>query len=406
MVINYIAYNPEGERLSGSVEANSTQAAEAILIRSNLTVVSLKKEFRFPKLSLDLQKQLPTIFRPKAQELVGFSRELANLLDSGISLLPAIRLIHERIRGSLFKQALIQIAQDIEMGGSFSKACSKHPAIFPPMYIRLIAIGESTGRLGVMLQQAAIHIEKQLEMRKKVKKAIRYPAVVILIGIAAFAILVNVTLPALTGLLEEVGGELPLNARMLLATSNFLTSYGMYILAGIIAAIFIGWRYFRTASGKIRREKLQIRIPMVRGVSINSNVANFSRTLSTLLAAGIPLTEAIELTINATDSTIMRNALMEVREDLLTGQQLSTAISRQKVFPNVVSQMVSVGEQAGTLQQNLDTLSDLYEKSTNESVDSLTGFIQPMIVIIAGGMIGFIMITLMQSIYGAIGQMK
>lgn len=404
MVIKYIAYNPEGERLSGSLEAETPQAAEKILIRSNLTVVSLKKEFRFPKLSFDLQKQMPSLFRLKTQELVSFNHELASLLESGISLLPAIKVLQSKVRNSLFKRTLQQVSKDIELGISFSEACSKHPNVFPSIYIRLVTIGEATGNLRVMLHQAAIHLEKQTAMKAKVKKALKYPFVVLLIGILATIIMMTVTLPALTNLISESGGELPLNARILLSTNDFLVAYGLYMLLGFSLAGLLGWVYFRTPSGIKRKEHLLRRLPLIRGVTANSNMATFNRNLSTLLDAGIPLTEAIELTINATDSDIVRNALVEVRGDLLTGEQLSQAISRQEVFPPMVSQMITVGEQAGTLQSNVEALANLYEQATDESVDTLTGMIQPTVVVLAGGLVGFIMITLMQSVYGSMQQ--
>ncbi len=402
MAVRYIAYNSQGERISGRLEVESLETAEQLLWRSDLTVVSLKKERRLPS----IQELMPTFFRPKPQELVSFTRDLATLLQSGIRLLPAIGVLLPRVRAALFKKALRQVEQDIRTGVSFSEACSKHTNIFPAIYSRLLTVGEETGRLELMLNQAADYMEKQAALASKLKRAMTYPALVSGVGLVAAIILVGWALPGMSGLFGEFGTEQPWSARVLLSLSVWGGNHGWQLAVGIFAVVVGAFLYFRTRSGRRRLDYLSLKLPVVKNIVRSNSMSRFSDTMATLMAAGLPLTEVMDLMLRTAPNAPVYDAMLQVRTDLLTGEPLSQAISKQSLFPPLVPQMVAVGEESGTLEQNLGTLTRFYEKEADEAVSSLTRMFEPAIIIVVGLVIGFIAVTLISSMYGVMGEIE
>ncbi len=404
MAVRYVAFTHQGERVSGTLPVDSERTAEEQLWQSGLIVVSLKKER--PPLRFSLYEQLPTFFRPKPQELVAFTRELANLLQAGIVLLTALKVLKERIRNPLLKKAVQDIIQDVEVGTSFSQAIARHPNIFPPIYSRLVTIAEQAGRLALLLQQIATYLEKQVALSSKVRSSLRYPSMVAVVGLVAAVLLSTFALPSITNLLGEYGGKLPTSARILISFSNFLKNYGLILFAGILALASVLAFYFRTASGARRWDYLILKIPAVGNLVLYNNISRLSRTLHTLLAAGIPLAESLDLTIKTSQNAAVREALAQVKQGMLGGQRLSQAMAQHRIFPALVPQMISVGEQSGTLERNLEALANFFDEQADAMATRMTSMIEPTMIIVVGLVIGFIAITIMSSLYGVIGQIR
>ena len=403
MAIRYVAYTREGERVSGTLPVDSEEAAQELLWRSDLTVVSLKRERR---LRFNIYEQLPTLFGPKPHELVAFTRELANLLQSGIALLPSLQLLLERVRSPLFKRALQIIIQDIETGVSFSQAISRHPKVFPPIYSRLVIVGEQAGRLALMLHQIANYLEKQAMLTAKIKSSLRYPSFVVFVGVAAAILLGIFALPTISNLFKEFGAKLPLPAHLLIVFSDFIKVWGIWVLIGaVIFAFILSW-YIRTPHGLGRWDRFTLRAPVIGNLVRYNNLSRFAHTLHTLLTAGIPMSESIDLTMRTSQNAVIRDALRKVNQDVLRGEMLSQALARQKVFPSLVPQLISVGEQSGTLESNMETLANFFDRQAERTAASLTSLIEPVVVMIVGLMVGFIAMAIFTSLYGLIGQLK
>ncbi len=407
MAIRYVAYSQDGRRVEGTLQVQTPAQAEEMLWRSELTIASLKVERPFLKdIKRQLYQQVPTVFRPKAMELVSFTRELATLLHAGIPLHQALGIVEERVSNPLLKEAVVQISQDIQAGGSFSQALAKHPTIFPSLYARLATVGEETGRLESVLQEIASYIESQAVLSRKVTSALRYPAFVGVVATGAGFVLVNFSLPALTQLFREYGANLPITAKILIAITELVGSYGKITMAAL-ALLAIGlWLYFRSPRGAPTKDALVLRIPMFGRVVRLAMLYHFTSGLRTMLNAGLPLVEALQLAERTAGNSRVRAALAKTREDVLTGRSLSQAVSRQGIFPRFFSQMVAVGEQAGTLSQNLDSLAKFFNEETDRAVTSLTGMIEPTMILVIGGGVGFIAVAVMSSLYGIIGQIK
>ncbi|MEK7849105.1 MAG: type II secretion system F family protein, partial [Chloroflexota bacterium] len=401
MAIRYVAYTKEGERVAGTLNADSAAAAEETLWRSDLIVVSLRQARQKSRAGPSrLARLLPTLYRPKVSDLVNFTRDLATLLESGIALHTSLRVIQDRVANPLFKEAVKQVSSDIEAGGSLSQAVAKQPNMFPAMYPRLVTVGEETGRLDIALRQISNHLEKQAATGQKLRRALGYPAFVGLLGIGAAFMMMTYTLPALMKLFQEYEAQLPLTTRLLMATTGIMDRYGIHIALAVAVTGVSLFLYFRSRQGAPRWDRLIFKFPMVGRVVWLANVFRFTSTLHTLLAAGLPLTEALDLTATAATNTKVQAAIVKLRQDVTAGQSLSQALAQQPIFPDMIHQMVTVGEESGSLTQNLATLSAFYEQEADRGVSGLTGMIEPVMLLMVGGLVGFIALSTMSALYG------
>ncbi|MBI2918427.1 MAG: type II secretion system F family protein [Chloroflexi bacterium] len=407
MAIRYVAYSQDGRRVEGSLPVDTPAQAEEMLWRSELTVVSLKEDRpALQQFRHQLYHQVPTLFKPKALELVSFTRELATLLHAGIPLYSALGIVQERSGNPLLREAIHDIVQRIQGGGSFSDAVARHPTIFPPLYARLATVGEETGRLELILLEIANYMEGQAILTRKVVSAIRYPAFVAVVAVGAGFILVTFSLPALTLLFKEYGANLPITTKILIAITDIASAYGKLMFASVILLTIGLWAYFRTARGAPTRDALVLKLPVFGRVARLAVLYRFTSGLHTMLNAGLPLVEALQLAERTSGNSQVQGALVKTREDIMSGRSLSQAVGRQPLFPRFFSQMIAVGEQSGTLSQNLDSLAKFFNQETDRAVTALTGMIEPAMILVIGGTVGFIAVAVMSSLYGIIGQIK
>lgn len=407
MAIRYVAYTREGQRVAGTLTVDSEAAAEEMLWRSDLVVVSLQRtRQKGGAVTPTLARLLPTLYRPKAKDVVGFTRDLATLLESGIALHTSLRILQDRVGNPLLRETVQQVTKAIEAGGSLSQALAQRPSVFPSMYPRLVTVGEETGRLDIALRQVATHLEKQAATTQKLKRALGYPVFVGLLGMGSAFFMLTFSLPALMGLFEEFGAELPLTTRILMWAGRTMGQYGLRLFLLLAVTGLALAAYFRSRQGAARWDSLMLRLPVLGRVVWMANMFRFISTVHTLLVAGLPLTEALDMTARATSNAIMKQALFRLREDVVAGQSLSQALAKQPVFPNLVHQMVSVGEESGTLSHNLETLSNFYEKEADQGISSLTGMIEPAMILLVGGFVGFVALSVMSSLYGIVGQVR
>ncbi|MEX1252799.1 MAG: type II secretion system F family protein [Dehalococcoidia bacterium] len=394
MTYTYIAVTPSGERIEGRLDALTEDAAERLLWDSGYRVIRLRTAWQPPR----LDAVLPSIFAVKPQEIVTFARQMATLIESGIAVLPALELLQRQARPTLGR-VLDEMAQAIRSGDSFSDALAAHPTVFPPIVGRLIVVGERTGNLELLLRQVATHIEKEQAIIKKVRGAMAYPAFTIVVAIVVVSILVTTALPPLTSLFDEFDTELPLSTKMLIAISNFASAYKMHMLAAVALATLGTALYLRTPSGRQRLDYVLLYAPAIGGITLLSNASRFARTLGLLLRAGVPLSEVMDLVINTTSNSIIKDGLGAVRDDLLAGEGLSAPLARTKLFPPLLVQMVEVGEETGSLDTNLNTMADFYEGEVDDRINALTSMIQPALTLIVGAVVAFIAVSIIMPMY-------
>jgi len=395
MAIEYVAYSQAGDRVTGLLGVESSERAREILWERDLIVCSLKRRRQLPSLA----KLLPTLFGVKPLDVIVFTRELASLLESGITLVPSLRILHEQTAKQSFKDSIRSVIHYLESGDSFSRACARQSSVFSTFYVRLLQVAEETGELRKILLEIVDYMEKQRITVTKVKKALTYPAIVLGVGVAAAFILITFALPAMTGLFLEFGTELPLATRMLIALSDHAQAYGMFVLAGIVALGLLAWWYIRTPAGRRRWDRLMLKTPVAGRVIERSQLARLCSTMSTLLAAGIPMTETIRLAQDTTDNRVIREGLGDVYRETLTGAGFEVAIRRQSIFPALFAQTVAIGEETGDLRSSLAGLATFYEQETDRAIDRATDMIEPTVIIFIGIIVGFIAIAIMSAMY-------
>ena len=401
MLYKYIAFASTGEQIAGSIDAANEQVAERTLWDWQYKIVSLRAARPRPR----LDQVIPSLFGVKAREIITFSRQLATLAESGIALLPAIELLSGQNRGP-FARVLKEIARDIKNGSPFSTAVAAQGKIFPPIYSRLLEVGERTGNLETVLRQAAVHIEKEQAIIKKVRGAMAYPAFISVLAVVVVGLLITTALPPLVSLFDEFGTQLPLPTRILMGVSAFGTAYKMHMLIGAIAvAVGIGF-YLQRPAGKRQLDFLTARLPLLGPINVQANVSRISRTMSMLLKAGVSLSNIMELVLQTTQNQIVREELTGVRDELLRGDGLAKPIAKRKLFPTMFSQIVAVGEETGSLDANLEMLAEFYANEVDEKVNALTGMIQPAMTLVIGVGVAFIAVSIIMPMYSIMGSIK
>ncbi|MCJ7492299.1 MAG: type II secretion system F family protein [Dehalococcoidia bacterium] len=401
MLYKYVAFAPSGEQVNGSVDADSEEIAERTLWDWHYKVVLIQRVK--PRPTLD--QLIPSLFGVKPREVINFSRHLATLVESGIALLPGIELLQGQSKGP-FARVLGDIARDLKNGSPFSTAIAQHRTIFPPIYNRLMEVGERTGSLETVLRQVATHMEKEQAIVKRVRGAMAYPAFMVVLAVVVVGILVTTALPPLVSLFDEFDTGLPLPTRILIGVSTFATAYKTHMLVVAVMVVAVAAWYVRQPSGRRQLDYLFVRLPLIGAINIQSNVSRFSRTMAMLLRAGLPLSDIMELVLQTTQNQIIRDELSDVREELMRGEGLAKPFARSRLFPSMLSQVVSVGEETGALDTNLDTLAEFYAAEVDERVGALTSMVQPVMTLGIGLVVAFIAISIIMPMYSIMGHIQ
>ena len=393
MAYTYIAINPQGRRVQGRLDANSESAAEEILWKQAFTVISLKEVIDNESSGGLLQPKV------KTRELVVFAQQLATLIESGISIVRALNLLSEQTSSKRLRELLGEIVVDIQQGRPFSDAIAKHPHDFPQLFARMVEVGERSGNLESVLRQMSIYMEKEEALVRKVRGAMTYPAVVLVLAVGVMFLMLTVALPPLMGLFTSFDAELPLPTRILLALTDFFSTYKFYIMGGMVAAVSGGVLFFRTEGGRSLLDRALLRVPKIGTVIVQGAVARMCRTTATLLRAGISLPEILDMVIRTQSNTMIAGALREVHSELLQGNGLAGPLAAQSILPGMLSQMVRVGEETGSLDSNMETLAVFYEDEVDRSVTALTSTLEPALTIFIGIVVGFVAIAVIMPMY-------
>lgn len=402
MNFRYVAFDSNNRRIEGDIEVVNESAAEQALWDRGLTVVQLTPVQARPSLA----QLLPTFFGVKRSDLIVFSRQLATLISSGIGILPALRLLSDQVPRQALRDVLHEVAGDLEQGQSFSSALMAHPLAVPDLYSRTITVGERSGNLEESLRQLADYYERQAAMTRKMRDALAYPVLVLGVAIFVVALMLTTALPPMVQLFESFEADLPLPTRILIGFSGIASQYGVYALPlGLVLAAFTAY-WASQPSGQRLWDRLVLRIPLVGRLVIESQLSQFTRTTSVLISAGLPLSEVMELAIQTTGNGIVAEALERARVALLSGQGLSAPLSAEDIFPQLVSQMIRVGEETGTLEANLETLADFYEGEVDRSVRLLASLAEPVLTLLVGGVVGFIAVSLVAPMYSIMSSIK
>lgn len=399
MDFQYLGYTQNRKLVKGKVTASGEEAALDLLSYSGYKVLNLKQVTPF----FNAEKLSSAFWKINPSEMVMFSRQLALLVEAGSDIVSALELLRGQITNRKLRNIVAEVTTDIRGGLRLSQALEKHPKAFSPLYCRTMAVSEETGNLESGLRHMADYIEKQATSGKKIHSALIYPIIVLVLAVIVIAVLVIFVLPAFVGLYSSLGAELPGITRALLAIVNFLLHYGLTLLAGIAAIVVVGFAYTRTPVGRYHWDKLKLGFPKIGRIIILNELSHCCRTMSLLFRAGVPLPEIMTLAISGSNNKVLSRALTEVREEMLKGQGLSRPMSRNPVFLPLMVQMAAVGEGTGNLDVTLNTVAQSYEMEADDRASTLISLIQPAMTVFMGGLVGFIALALVATMYSILG---
>ena len=400
LTYRYKATTRQGALVKGNIKAPSEIAAERLLVAKGY----IPEHIEVAPSMFSLEEAFPTLFRVKPRDVVVFSRQLATLLRSGISLLPGLEILQGQVASSrAFNSILASIVNDLRSGGSFSSSIGKHPKAFSDIYCRTIAVGEETGNLEIVLNRMADYMERQTAMAQKVKKALTYPAIVMCVGVAVVILLITVVMPQLLGMFTALNVELPLPTKILIAVTELFTNYTLYIVVAVAALGALLLWLTKQATGRRLFDRVRLSAPLIGPPALLSELGRFARSLSVLMTAGLKLQETMELLPQATTNMVFRDALNSVNERLLLGEGLADPMTRISLFPPLLVQMVAVGEETNTLDFTMGVVADFYETAAEEKTASLVGMIAPISTIGIALLVGFIALSVLMPMYTLTG---
>jgi len=390
--------NAAGEKTKGELNAVDGATAKAMLQKKRINVTKLKPK---PK---DISEYIPFLApKVKQTDVVIFTRQMSTLIDSGLPLIQGLDALARQQENPKFAEILTQIKTDVETGSTFAEALKKHPKLFDRLYTNMVAAGEMGGVLDSVMARLAAYMEKAQRLKRKVKGAMTYPAIVLGISIGVLSIILIFVIPVFEKMFKEFGHALPAPTQMVIDVSNFVKSYILLILLLLGGLVFLFKKYYSTEKGRTQVDRLLLRAPIFGPLLRKVAVAKLTRTLGTLIVSGVPIIEALNVAAGTAGNKIVENAIIKVKTSVTEGKTIAQPLEESGIFPAMVIQMISVGETSGALDKMLTKVADFYDEEVDTAVDALTSMIEPLMIVFLGGTIGTIIIAMYLPIFKMAG---
>lgn len=405
-IYTYTARTKTGELKSGELSAPDEHALALLLREQGLLLTQARAPQAVQaggKKSL-MKMELGGV--PMIQKIL-FTRHLSVMLDAGLSLARAIRVLSQQAGKKYFGQVLRDVQKRIEEGQSFADALTAYPRVFPRMYTSMVRLGESSGNLSRVLNELSIQLQKTYDLTRKIKGAMYYPIVILLTMIGIGLMLIIYVLPKLIDVFENLGAELPLLTRILISTSKYLNKNWLYFLIGAVILIIVLLLAFRTERGKTGLSSLGLKIPKIGGVIRKINLARFCRTFSSLLRSGIPIVDSLKIVADTLGNMKYRQAVLAAAEEIKKGTGISQAFQPyDDIFIPIVLQIMAVGEETGKLDEVLVKLAEFYEAEVDQEMANISSIIEPILMLVLGGAVGLLAVSIISPIYSLSGKIK
>ncbi|MEE8349614.1 MAG: type II secretion system F family protein [Acidobacteriota bacterium] len=340
-----------------------------------------------------------------ASELAVFTKQFSVMLEAGLPLVQSLGILAEQQENLTFGEALDQIRGDVEAGSTLAESMRKHPKVFDTLFVNMVAAGEAGGILDVILQRLSIFVEKLVKLKRALVSASVYPGIVITVALGIVCAIMIFVIPTFAELFKNMNATLPLPTRLVMGISDAMAAYAPYMVVVGVAVVIGAQRYYQTESGRYKIDALTLKVPVIGNVIQQIIIARFSRTLGTLLASGIAILEALDITARTAGNMVVQEALLSARQEVQEGKTLADPIKRANLFPPMVVQMVSVGEQTGELDQMLQKMADFYEDEADAAIANFLTMIEPVLIVFLGGVIGGIVISMYLPIFSLIGKL-
>ena len=387
----YKGTDKKGKAVAGEIAGPNLNAVKAQLVKQGVRTSSVKKK---PKPLFSSKKSI------KPMDIALFTRQMATMMKAGVPLVQSFDIVADGVENNSLAILIRNIREEVASGTSFAKALEKHPKYFDDLFCNLVESGEQSGALETMLDRIATYKEKTERLKAKIKKAMTYPAAVVIVAIIVTGVLLVKVVPQFAQTFGSFGAELPAFTLFVLGLSNFAQEYWFIILIGLVAAVF-GFRYLKRTNKKFAHllDRIMLRIPVMGKIVFESIIARFARTLSTTFAAGVPLIDALQSVSGATGNVIYEEATLKVKDDVATGTQLNVSMRATRLFPSILLQMTAIGEESGALDEMLDKVATYYEESVDNQVDSLTSLLEPIIMSVLGVLVGGLLVAMYLPIF-------
>ena len=378
----------KGEALSGEYEAVERREVGEHLRKRRIIITSIKKKPKDIKLSFFTKKGVGV------KDLSVFTRQFATMVNAGLPLVQCLDVLARQLDKPHFKLVVQKVMMDVEGGSTLAEALGKHPEVFSDLFTNMISAGEAGGILDVILSRLAVFLEKADALQRKVKGAMTYPTIVLTVAGGACIFMLMFVIPVFAKMFSDFGGELPAPTRIVMNLSNFLKSFWWLLLGGGLGFTF-GFKTFRkTPRGRLVTDKAALRIPILGNVIRKSAVARFTRTLGTLIGSGVPILQGLEITSRTAGNMVIQIAIENVSKSISQGETIAVPLKESGVFPPMVVQMISIGEQTGALDEMLNKIADFYDDEVDAAVEALTAAIEPIMIVVMGTMVGGMLVAM------------
>jgi len=383
-----------GRLITGQVEANTPLAVAAQLRERRVMATSVREK---PE---PLRLKIPGFGgRVKDKDLTVFTRQIATMINAGLPLVQSLEVLASQQLNKRFKGVLIKIREDVEGGSTFAASLKQHPTVFTPLYMSMVEAGEAGGFLDTVLNRLAGYIEKSMALRRKVKGAMIYPATIITVAVAVVIFLLIFVIPTFKALFEGFGAALPLPTRIVLELSRLVKTHLLAGLGTLVGAVFGVRFYYRTEKGKKVIDSLLLRLPVIGPLIRKVSVAKFTRTLGTLLSSGVPILDGLNITARVAGNRVVEEAILKTRSSIAEGKTIADPLGASGIFPPMVVQMISVGEQTGALDSMLAKIADFYDAEVDQAVANLTTLLEPLMIVFLGVVVGGVIIAMYLPIF-------
>jgi type IV pilus assembly protein PilC len=396
---------------SGRTRAGQTVTGERIAETMDAAVAALRREqILVTQINAVKEKAIGAARKPRAKSvdpknLAVFTRQFSVMIDAGLPLVQCLDILGTQEEDKNFSSVILATRSDVESGASLADAMKKHPKVFDPLFTNMIAAGEAGGILDTILKRLATYIEKAVKLKAQVKSAMIYPIAVIVIAAVVVGVILWKVIPTFASLFAGLGADLPLPTRVVIALSNGLVRYGIFVIAGIVAAGFAFRSYYATPGGRRTVDATLLKMPIMGVLMRKIAVARFCRTLSTLLASGVSILEALDITARTSGNAIVEEGILTTRKSIERGETIAQPLKETAVFPPMVVQMIGVGEATGALDTMLGKIADFYEEEVDVAVAGLLTLLEPVMIALLGGIVGGIVIAMYMPIFSLISKL-
>ncbi len=391
----YTVITPDGKKKSGKMEAKSKEVAVANLKAEGYTVSKIEAGGGLKGLG----GMLSFGQKVKTRDFAVFCRQFTSIVQAGVSIVDAFGMLGDQTQNAALKNAIQQTHSDISKGDTLAIAMRKRGGVFPPMLCNMVEAGEASGSLDVAFSRMATQFEKDAKLESAVKKAMIYPIVLIVVMIGVICAMMLFVIPKFEGMFAEIGGELPAITKALIGISNFFVHY-WWAIAIAVAAIFAGYKaFYATQNGKELIDRLKLRIPVLGPIQMKSACAKLGRTLCTLLGAGVPMVDALDITARSMDNEMYKQAMKDAKDQVTRGVALSRPLKTCGLFPPMIIHMISIGEETGNIEQMLENVAGYYEDDVQAATESMMALMEPAIIIVMAVIVGFLVIAMLSPMF-------